>query len=101
MDDADLFGSYDSNAHIGEVPDRPGNYIVAGFNGHGMPVIWLGAKGLAKMINERVSFEDTDVPRLLKTTRERLQRAQKGTEDLGDILGDGSLSRASIETFCN
>ncbi|USW55838.1 Putative FAD dependent oxidoreductase, FAD/NAD(P)-binding domain superfamily [Septoria linicola] len=84
--------SYDSNAHIGEVPDRPGQYIVAGFNGHGMPVIWLGAKGLAKMINEDVPFEKSGVPRLFKTTRERIERAQQGREEYGDILGDGSLT---------
>ena len=83
--------SYDSNAHIGEVPERPGQYVVAGFNGHGMPVIWLGAKGLAKMINEDAPFEKSGVPRLFKTTNERIVRAQQGKEEYGDILGDGSL----------
>lgn len=83
--------SYDSNAHIGAVPDRPGRFVIAGFNGHGMPLIWLGAKGLAKIINEGTTFEQSGIPRLLKTTRERLDRAQNGREEYGDIVGDGSL----------
>ena len=83
--------SYDSSAHIGAVPDKLGRFVIAGFNGHGMPVIWLGAKGTAKMINEGVSFEETGMPRLFKTTQERLSQAQNGREEYGDILGDGSL----------
>lgn len=83
--------SYDSHSHIGSVPDRPDQYIIAGFNGHGMPVIWLGAKGLAKMINDGVEFEKTGVPRLLKTTKERIERAHRGREEEGDIIGDGSI----------
>lgn len=82
--------SYDSNSHIGAVPDRPGQYVIAGFNGHGMPVIWLSGKGLAKLINDDVPFEKTGIPRLLKTTKERIERAQRGKEEHGDILGDGS-----------
>jgi glycine/D-amino acid oxidase-like deaminating enzyme len=84
--------SYDSLSHVGEVPGRPQQYIVAGFNGHGMPVIWLAAKGLAQMINEGVEFEKTGVPRVMKTTQARIDRARSGKEEYGDILGDGSLA---------
>ncbi|KAK4613498.1 hypothetical protein CLAFUW4_09335 [Fulvia fulva] len=85
--------SYDSHAHIGEVPDRPRQLVIAGFNGHGMPVIWLSAKGVAKMLNDDVPFEETKVPRVFKTTKARLEVAQNGKEEYGDILGDGSLSQ--------
>lgn len=83
--------SYDSNPHIGAVPNRQNQFVLAGFNGHGMPVIWLGAKGLAKMINEDASFEETTMPRLFKTTQTRIERAQDGREEDGDILGTGSF----------
>ncbi|KAJ5976423.1 FAD dependent oxidoreductase [Penicillium waksmanii] len=39
--------SYDSNPHIGQVPSKESEFIIAGFNGHGMPVIWLAAQELA------------------------------------------------------
>jgi glycine/D-amino acid oxidase-like deaminating enzyme len=83
--------SYDSNPHIGAVPSKEGQFIIAGFNGHGMPVIWLAAKELAKMIAEDVPFEKTSMPRLFKTTQFRIDRALSGKEEEGDILGTGNF----------
>lgn len=83
--------SYDSNPHIGAVPDKPGQFILAGFNGHGMPVIWLAAKELAKMVAQDIPFEQTSLPRLFKTTQHRIDRARDGSEEDGDILGTGSF----------
>jgi glycine/D-amino acid oxidase-like deaminating enzyme len=84
--------SYDSNPHIGHVPEKNGQFIIAGFNGHGMPVIWLAAKELAKMIAKGVPFEDTSMPRLFQTSQFRIDRAQAGKEEDGDILGTGKLA---------
>ncbi|TGO84309.1 hypothetical protein BPOR_0521g00030 [Botrytis porri] len=84
--------SFDSNPHIGLVPQKSGQFIIAGFNGHGMPVIWLAAKGLAEMLRTGKSFEEVRIPMplplLFKTTQDRIDRAQKGPED-GDILNSG------------
>jgi glycine/D-amino acid oxidase-like deaminating enzyme len=77
--------SSDSAPHVGEVPSRPGQYISAGFTGHGMPVIFLTTKGLAEMVLTGKKFEDTGVPRIYKTTAERLEAARTGKEG-GDIL---------------
>ncbi len=95
--------SFDSNPHIGVLPkkksaaggawwphrgtlaDEDNQFVLAGFNGHGMPVIWLAAKGIAKMITEGVDFEETGMPRLFKTTRDRIERSLEGPEG-GDIL---------------
>ncbi|KAG9561108.1 FAD dependent oxidoreductase superfamily, partial [Aureobasidium melanogenum] len=77
--------SYDSNPHIGEVPGKPGQYILSGFNGHGMPVIWLSAEGVSDMIHAGKKFEETKVPRAFKTTQERMDKAKAGPEG-GDIL---------------
>lgn len=83
--------SYDSNPHIGQVPDRENQFIIAGFNGHGMPVIWLASKELVKMVAQGISFEETTLPRLFKTSQFRIDRAQNGREEDGDILGTGNF----------
>ncbi|KAE9374639.1 FAD dependent oxidoreductase [Stipitochalara longipes BDJ] len=65
---------------VGEVPGREGCFIAAGFVGHGMPVIWLTMKGVAEMVRGGKTFEDVRIPRIYKTTKERLE------SDL-DLLG--------------
>jgi glycine/D-amino acid oxidase-like deaminating enzyme len=84
--------SYDSNPHIGTVPGREDQFILAGFNGHGMPVIWLAAKELASMAVHGKDFESTALPRLFKTTQVRIDRAKNGREEDGDIIGTGGFS---------
>jgi hypothetical protein len=75
--------SADFMPHIGPVPDKPGQFIIAGFNYHGMPQILLSSKDLAAMVRDEVTFERTRVPRLFKTTKERIQRRDS---PLGDSL---------------
>lgn len=59
--------------HVGEVPEKPKQYILGGFNGHGMPVVFLAAKGIAEMIGEGKTYEDTGMPRLFRTSKGRLE----------------------------
>lgn len=64
----------DGMPHVGEVPGSDGrHYILAGFNGGGMDKIFLCAKGVAEMVCNGASYEDTGLPRLFKTTEERLK----------------------------
>jgi len=63
----------DGLPHCGKVPGRDNHYILAGYNGGGMPHIFLTAKGIAKMIREDVPFESTGIPRIFKITAERLK----------------------------
>ncbi|RAK81537.1 NAD(P)/FAD-dependent oxidoreductase [Aspergillus fijiensis CBS 313.89] len=83
--------SYDSNPHIGAVPGKEGQFILAGFNGHGMPVIWRSAQELARMVVQKIPFEETCMPRLFQTSQFRIDRAMNGSEDDGDILGTGNF----------
>lgn len=64
--------SSDGMPHVGEVPGKPGQYICAGFSGHGMPQIFLSAKAVACMALEDRKVEDVDLPRLYRTTQARL-----------------------------
>ena len=77
--------SCDTHPQVGAVPGEDNQYILAGFNGHGMPVIYLSALGVAKMVSDDVRFEDTSIPRVFKTTEERLNSARNGPPG-GDIL---------------
>ncbi|KAL6237501.1 hypothetical protein BDW75DRAFT_248981 [Aspergillus navahoensis] len=66
----------DSLPHVGQVPGKEGQFVIAGFNGHGMPQIFLSAKGIAQMILRQVEFEETGIPSIFKTTQARLDSAQ-------------------------
>lgn len=63
----------DERPHIGQVPDSTTRYIMAGFNGGGMAMIFLSAQGLAKMIRDDVPYEHSGLPRLFETTKARLE----------------------------
>ncbi|KAK9780001.1 putative FAD dependent oxidoreductase domain-containing protein [Seiridium cardinale] len=62
----------DSEPHIGKVPSKEGLYICAGFNGHGMPLVLLSAKGIAKMLTEGCDFSETAIPAIYETSERRL-----------------------------
>ena len=64
----------DGFPHCGKVCGQENHYILAGFNGAGMAHIFLTAKGIAKMITEDIPFEKSDIPRIFKTTEERLEK---------------------------
>ncbi|KAG0648261.1 Gamma-glutamylputrescine oxidoreductase [Hyphodiscus hymeniophilus] len=63
----------DSLPSVGEVPGREGCFVIAGFEGHGMPVVYLTAKGVAQMVGDGVAYEDAGIPLVYKTTKERLE----------------------------
>jgi glycine/D-amino acid oxidase-like deaminating enzyme len=64
----------DGQPHIGEIPGREGSqYVIAGFNGGGNAMIFLCAKGLAKMVLKGIPFEKSGLPMFFKTTTERLR----------------------------
>jgi len=42
--------SNDGFPYVGPVCERPGQYLCAGFSGHGMPQIFFSAKAVATMI---------------------------------------------------
>ena len=64
----------DELPHCGKIPGKDEHYVLAGFNGSGMSYIYLTAKGIAKMIREEVPFEKSGIPRVFKTTKERIEQ---------------------------
>ena len=58
---------------VGSVPEKPGQYICAGFSGHGMPQAFLSAKAVASMVAEGKAIEAVDLPRLYRATEERFK----------------------------
>ena len=73
--------SSDFVPHLGQVPDKPGQYIIAAFSGHGMPQILLASKGIARIITEGISYEQIALPSVFKTTNERLDTKSNALED--------------------
>ncbi|RDL35018.1 Uncharacterized protein BP5553_06949 [Venustampulla echinocandica] len=59
--------------HCGKVPGQENHFILAGFNGAGMPAIFLTAKGIARMLREGIPFAETGIPRIFRTSAERLK----------------------------
>jgi glycine/D-amino acid oxidase-like deaminating enzyme len=74
--------SADSLPHVGCVPGREGLFVLAGFNGHGMPVAYLAAKGIAEMVVEGKTYEQTGLPAVYMACSERLMPRYH------DILGE-------------
>ncbi|KAI1761353.1 FAD dependent oxidoreductase [Hypoxylon sp. FL1150] len=68
----------DNAPHVGLVPSKPGLYICAGFNGHGMPNVLLCAKGLAAMVRDGAAFADTGIPACYETGAARLRKVAEG-----------------------
>ncbi|KAJ7454573.1 DAO-domain-containing protein [Mycena galericulata] len=63
--------SADSLPFIGNVPDLPGQWICAGFHGHGMAHIFTCAPGLVTLM-QGGKWADTGLPECLELTPERL-----------------------------
>lgn len=71
----------DSVPLIGPIDGLPGQYICAGFNGHGMARIFTCAPGLAKLITG-ASWADTGLPECFQYSTNRLSKvAQKRSKE--------------------
>jgi glycine/D-amino acid oxidase-like deaminating enzyme len=75
--------SNDSSPYVGEVPGRSGQYVCAGFSGHGMPQVFLSAEAIASMVVDGESFEDTELPSLFQVTTDRLRSQVEHTSLAG------------------
>ncbi|KAF7557256.1 hypothetical protein G7Z17_g822 [Cylindrodendrum hubeiense] len=81
--------SSDFMPHIGDVPGKPGQFIIAGFSGHGMPEILLSSKGLAAMVRDGISFEKSGLPQIFKTSKSRISSKRSLLEESMQLLWDG------------
>ncbi|KAJ7828063.1 DAO-domain-containing protein [Mycena olivaceomarginata] len=71
--------SADSLPFIGKVPELPGQWICAGFHGHGMAHIFTCAPGLVTLM-QGGTWADTGLPECLELTPERLARVGDGPD---------------------
>ncbi|ORY68658.1 FAD dependent oxidoreductase superfamily [Pseudomassariella vexata] len=74
------FVGWEGSGAYTEMPGKPGQFINAGFSGHGMPIIYLASKALATVMKGR-KLGDKDLPSIFKPTWERLE--SKKNEILG------------------
>ncbi|KAK7735945.1 hypothetical protein SLS53_007324 [Cytospora paraplurivora] len=64
----------DGVPHVGKIPEKEAQWILAGFNGGGNALVYLCAKAVANMALHDVSFRKSgvDVPGFFESTKERL-----------------------------
>ncbi|KAI1780358.1 FAD dependent oxidoreductase [Hypoxylon cercidicola] len=67
----------DSVPLVGKIESLPGQWICAGFNGHGMARIFTCAPGVAKLILGG-SWADTGLPECFEMTEQRLSKLKQG-----------------------
>ncbi|KAI1801638.1 FAD dependent oxidoreductase [Daldinia bambusicola] len=84
--------SADDAPHVGHVPSKPGQYICAGFNGHGMPNVLLSAEGVAEMIKDGRPFSETGVPAIYETSAARLRK-------IADLVAAPTAGRARADIY--
>lgn len=68
--------SADALPWVGESPESQNKYIIGGFNGHGMPRIFLSAKAIAEMMLNNIPVEMTEIPKPFMLTPERLHKTK-------------------------
>ncbi|PBK78208.1 FAD/NAD(P)-binding domain-containing protein [Armillaria solidipes] len=68
--------SADGVPYVGPIPGKPGQWICAGHDGHGMVRIFTTAPGLVKLI-QGGTWADTGLPECFELTPERLERLSK------------------------
>ncbi|KAI7759779.1 hypothetical protein LZL87_009102 [Fusarium oxysporum] len=76
--------SADGLPRIGRVPGRKNMFIMGGFTGHGMPQVFLAAKGISHMVLEDIMFPETGIPRLFEESEERLKSDENFLKDIID-----------------
>ncbi|KAF2763665.1 FAD dependent oxidoreductase [Teratosphaeria nubilosa] len=69
--------SDDGFPFVGSVPEKAGQFICAGFSGHGMPQVFLSAKAVATMITQEREADEVDLPRLYRCSRARLESRER------------------------
>ncbi|OCF45328.1 hypothetical protein I317_00851 [Kwoniella heveanensis CBS 569] len=65
--------SADQVPFIGAVPDKPGQWMCCGHNGHGMARIFTCAPALAKLV-QGAKWSETGLPECFEVSKERLDR---------------------------
>jgi glycine/D-amino acid oxidase-like deaminating enzyme len=76
--------SSDGLPRIGRVPGRKNMFIMGGFTGHGMPQVFLTAKGISRMVLEDLAYSETGIPRLFEESERRLKSDENFLRDMID-----------------
>lgn len=89
---------------IGRIPNLrgQGQFILAGFSGHGMPVIYLAAEAVARMVLDEIEEDEEDEEDENKGEgegegeKERKKRKKKTFEEMG-LPGVFEVTRERLE----
>lgn len=87
---------------IGRIPipnlRGQGQFILAGFSGHGMPVIYLAAEAVARMVLDELEEEEEDEEKEEEEDeeKERRRKKKKTFEEMG-LPGVFEVTRERLE----
>jgi glycine/D-amino acid oxidase-like deaminating enzyme len=88
--------SNDGFPYVGPVPCKLGQYVCAGFTGHGMPQIFLSAKVIAEMVSTGAATE-VDLPAPYHTSAKRWSRqSTHATLQQWQAFKEAKVSRARL-----
>ncbi|KAK5130847.1 hypothetical protein LTR08_001619 [Meristemomyces frigidus] len=102
--------SADSFPFVGPVPNRDGNFIAAGFSGHGMPRILLSAAHITPLILESLGVEFSQpvlvapfppLPKPFHATFERIEKLQSTSITAKGASYRESCAESAKKPFCN
>lgn len=91
---------------IGAIPNLrgQGQFILAGFSGHGMPVIYLAAQAVARMVLDELEDEDEEEEEEKKGEgegeKEKKKKRKKNFEEMG-LPGVFEVTRERLESEGN
>lgn len=88
--------SNDGFPYVGPACGRPGQFVCAGFSGHGMPQIFFSAKAVAAMV-VRGAEEEVDLPAPYRISESRWYQPKEHVSlKMWQQISDSESARAML-----
>ncbi|KAK8875327.1 FAD dependent oxidoreductase [Apiospora arundinis] len=101
--------SADGFPFVGPAPRHPGQWVAAGFAGHGMPRILLSTSSISTLVLESLGLEHSEpsgaaklpLPKPFLATKDRIDRLQNTNVEGIRSSFTAKCKESSVKPFCN
>ncbi|KAK8036366.1 hypothetical protein PG991_001503 [Apiospora marii] len=101
--------SADGFPFVGAAPQHPGQWITAGFAGHGMPRILLSTSSISTLVLDALGIEHSEpsgvaqlpLPKPFQVTQDRVDRLQNTDVEGIRTRFTANCKASSVKPFCN